>query len=83
MYGYRRSGVTGSFGVPAPLDSKHPAPTIATLDGYALERWEVGVAPVSCFIFSPGKSIRLCFTTWSLLVLANFPRNPRRECYIC
>lgn len=35
------SGTTGSFGVPAQKDDKHGPPDIKTLDGYALERWEV------------------------------------------
>ena len=34
-------GTTGSFGVPVELDPQHPPPDIATLDAYALERWEV------------------------------------------
>ncbi|KAJ7173953.1 transcription factor Tfb2-domain-containing protein [Mycena crocata] len=33
-------GTTGSFGVPAPKDDKHPPMSIDGLDGYALERWE-------------------------------------------
>ncbi|KAJ7760628.1 transcription factor Tfb2 [Mycena maculata] len=33
-------GTTGSFGVPAPKDDKHPPMGIDGLDGYALERWE-------------------------------------------
>ncbi|KAJ7671445.1 transcription factor Tfb2 [Mycena polygramma] len=33
-------GTTGSFGVPAPQDDKHPPMGIDGLDGYALERWE-------------------------------------------
>lgn len=34
-------GSTGSFGVPLSGDSEHLTPTIATLDTYALEKWEV------------------------------------------
>jgi len=34
-------GSTGSFGVPLSGDSEHPTPGIATLDTYALEKWEV------------------------------------------
>lgn len=34
-------GTTGSFGVPVEPDPQHPRPDIATLDAYALERWEV------------------------------------------
>ncbi|KAI0806151.1 transcription factor Tfb2-domain-containing protein [Irpex lacteus] len=33
-------GTSGSFGAPAEKDGKHPAPSIETLDAYALERWE-------------------------------------------
>ncbi|THU92975.1 transcription factor Tfb2 [Dendrothele bispora CBS 962.96] len=33
-------GTTGSFGVPATKDPKHSPPTVESLDGYALERWE-------------------------------------------
>ncbi|KAH9838443.1 transcription factor Tfb2-domain-containing protein [Rhodofomes roseus] len=33
-------GTTGSFGVPAEPDPQHSPPDIATLDAYALERWE-------------------------------------------
>ncbi|KAI0784554.1 transcription factor Tfb2-domain-containing protein [Abortiporus biennis] len=33
-------GTSGSFGVPADRDSKHPSPSIEALDTYALERWE-------------------------------------------
>ncbi|KAK7466318.1 RNA polymerase II transcription factor B 52 kDa subunit [Stygiomarasmius scandens] len=33
-------GTTGSFGVPANKDPKHPPPAIESLDGYALEKWE-------------------------------------------
>ncbi|KAH8100791.1 transcription factor Tfb2-domain-containing protein [Cristinia sonorae] len=33
-------GTSGSFGVPAEPDRKHPPPSIETLDAYALERWE-------------------------------------------
>ncbi|KAJ7056776.1 transcription factor Tfb2-domain-containing protein [Mycena amicta] len=33
-------GATGSFGVPAAPDEKHPPMSVETLDGYALERWE-------------------------------------------
>ncbi|KAJ7650868.1 transcription factor Tfb2-domain-containing protein [Roridomyces roridus] len=33
-------GSTGSFGIPAPKDDKHPPMTVEGLDGYALERWE-------------------------------------------
>lgn len=34
-------GTTGSFGVPVEPDPQYPPPDIATLDAYALERWEV------------------------------------------
>ena len=37
----RSSGTSVSFGVPADLDDKRPAPSIEALDAYALERWEV------------------------------------------
>ncbi|KAI9057330.1 transcription factor Tfb2 [Trametes sanguinea] len=33
-------GTSGSFGVLAENDEKHPAPEIEALDAYALERWE-------------------------------------------
>lgn len=33
-------GSTGSFGVPLSGDSEHPTPSVATLDTYALEKWE-------------------------------------------
>ncbi|KAI0076179.1 transcription factor Tfb2 [Panus rudis PR-1116 ss-1] len=33
-------GTSGSFGVPAERDGKHPPPSVAELDAYALERWE-------------------------------------------
>ncbi|KAI0327817.1 transcription factor Tfb2 [Cubamyces sp. BRFM 1775] len=33
-------GTSGSFGVLAENDEKHPAPEIDALDAYALERWE-------------------------------------------
>ncbi|KAF7317198.1 RNA polymerase II transcription factor B subunit 2 [Mycena chlorophos] len=33
-------GATGSFGVPAEPDDKHPPMSVEALDGYALERWE-------------------------------------------
>ena len=36
-------GSTGSFGVPLSGHSEHPTPSIATLDTYALEKWEVPV----------------------------------------
>jgi transcription initiation factor TFIIH subunit 4 len=35
------SGATGSFGVPGEADDKRAPVTIKTLDGLALERWEV------------------------------------------
>ena len=35
------SGSSGSFGVPAEKDPRHPSPGIETLDAFALERWEV------------------------------------------
>ena len=38
-----RSGNSGSFGVPAEPDEKRPGLDIDGLDGYALERWEVGL----------------------------------------
>ncbi|GLB36471.1 hypothetical protein LshimejAT787_0307590 [Lyophyllum shimeji] len=34
------SGTSGSFGVPAEPDDKHPPLAVEGLDGYALERWE-------------------------------------------
>ncbi|EPT05609.1 hypothetical protein FOMPIDRAFT_1027205 [Fomitopsis schrenkii] len=34
-------GTTGSFGVPVEPDPQYPPPDIATLDAYALERWEI------------------------------------------
>lgn len=34
-------GTTGSFGIPAEKDDKRHPTAIDTLDGYALERWEV------------------------------------------
>ncbi|EIW83705.1 transcription factor Tfb2 [Coniophora puteana RWD-64-598 SS2] len=34
------SGTTGSFGVPAQRDDKRDAPSVETLDGYAVQRWE-------------------------------------------
>ncbi|PSR74255.1 hypothetical protein PHLCEN_2v9999 [Hermanssonia centrifuga] len=33
-------GTSGSFGVPADKDSRHPSPSVETLDAHALERWE-------------------------------------------
>ncbi|KAI0059239.1 transcription factor Tfb2 [Artomyces pyxidatus] len=33
-------GTSVSFGVPAELDEKRPAPTVEALDAHALERWE-------------------------------------------
>ncbi|KAJ3555340.1 hypothetical protein NM688_g2633 [Phlebia brevispora] len=33
-------GASSSFGVPAEGDSRHPSPSIETLDAFALERWE-------------------------------------------
>ncbi|KXN82969.1 RNA polymerase II transcription factor B subunit 2 [Leucoagaricus sp. SymC.cos] len=33
-------GTSGSFGVPAEADDKHPGPDLETLDSFALERWE-------------------------------------------
>ena len=40
-----RRGTSGSFGVPAERDDKRPPFDIEALDGYALERWEVGSNP--------------------------------------
>ena len=37
----RNSGTSGSFGILAENDDKHPHPDIESLDAYALERWEV------------------------------------------
>ena len=37
----RNSGTSGSFGVLAENDDKHPPPDVEALDAYALERWEV------------------------------------------
>ncbi|KAF9460342.1 transcription factor Tfb2-domain-containing protein [Collybia nuda] len=34
------SGSSGSFGVPAEKEDKHPPFSVESLDGYALERWE-------------------------------------------
>ncbi|KAI0073287.1 transcription factor Tfb2 [Panus rudis PR-1116 ss-1] len=34
------SGTSGSFGVPADQDGKHPPPSVEELDAYTLERWE-------------------------------------------
>lgn len=37
----KRSGLSGSFGVPAETGEKRLPFDVAELDGFALERWEV------------------------------------------
>ena len=60
---WRFRGSSGSFGVPAEPDGKHPPPSIETLDAYALERWEVSLDLI-CPHRSSFVPRRSC-TTWS------------------
>lgn len=57
-------GTSGSFGVPADRDDKHPPPSIETLDAYALERWEVQTRLRRAGGTLLTAHIRRSYTTW-------------------